>query len=178
MIRNALTILMALLFTQTATCQTWQLGIDLINSAGAEYHFDNKIVAGIEYAFGTEKTNTVNGFGTTAKLAYSPGIRMGWRAVETQSSKGFVLLSLASVKGTGTMNVNPSNPSRSTDGQSLAIKYSHRWYWQYFGLGVGGGYRHNTISNVLVPYSSQTFDIKMEQAFGPVFGEVSLFAAF
>lgn len=172
------TMFLSLFFSQSAYSQSWQLGVDLINSVGFEYHFDNKLLAGLEYAFGSEKTNTVNGYGTTAKLEYSPGIRLGWHAVEMEASKGFLLLSLAMVTGDGTINVNPSNPSSSTNGQSIAIKYNHRWYWQNFALGVGGGYRHNTITNVLVPHSSQTFDIKMEQSFGPVFGEVSLYAIF
>lgn len=166
------------LYTQNALSQSLQFGIDLMNSLAIEYHLENKIVGGLELPFGSEKTNTVNYYGTRAKLEYSPGIRIGWEAVTLESSKGFIFLSMSSVKGDGTVTVSPANPEKSTSGESIAFKYNHRWYWPNFALGVGGGYRHNTITNVLVPYASQTFDIKLEQAIGPVFGEVSLYLVF
>lgn len=166
-------------FTQNVFCQTWQLGIDFLNSAAAEYHFENKLVAGLQFPSATEKTSTSDIYETKARLEYLHGLRLGWEAVTLEKSKGFLLLAMSLVKGIGTVNINNSaNLEGSKNGESIVIKYNHRWYWQNYALGVGGGYRHNSITNVLVPHFSQTFDVKLEQVFGPLFGEVSLYLIF
>lgn len=154
------------------------LGVDLVNSVAFEYHFSNKFILGAELPSSVENTKTDGGYSTTSKLVYSPAIRVGYESFDFGNSKGFILFSLGKVEGTGTVNVIPGNPSSSTSGQTLVAKYSHRWLWPHFALGVGGGYRHNTISNVVVPYSSRYFDIKMDQVFGPLFAEGSIYYIF
>lgn len=146
----------------------WYLGVDLINSLAFEYHFDNKFVLDLEQPFAVENSDPQGGYSTTSKLVYTLAIRGGFKSFDFGDSKGFVFLSLGNVKGTGTVNVNTTNPSSTTSGHTVAIKYSHRWYWPHFALGVGGGYRHNSISNVMVPYSSGHVDIKNESRFWPL----------